>query len=63
MEWLGYNITQSVVTPLSNETDAIGKLSAPTNLKKTPIVYGFSTSFRKIHSKSVTTMLPTPTSP
>ena len=34
IEWLGYNITQSGVTPLSNKRDAIGKLSAPTNLKK-----------------------------
>ena len=49
IEWLGHNITQSGVTPLSNKTDAIGKLSAPTNLKKTSIVYGFSTPFKKIH--------------
>ena len=34
IEWLGHNITQSGLTPLSNKTDAIGKLSAPTNLKK-----------------------------
>ena len=34
IEWLGHNITQSDVTPLSSKTDAIGKLSAPTNLKK-----------------------------
>ena len=34
IEWLGHNITQSGVTPLSSKTDAIGKLSAPTNLKK-----------------------------
>ena len=34
IEWLGHNITQSGVTPLSNKTDAIGKLSEPTNLKK-----------------------------
>ena len=34
IEWLGHNITQSGVTPLSNKTDAMGKLSAPTNLKK-----------------------------
>ena len=34
IEWLGHNITQSGVTPLSSETDAIGKLSAPANLKK-----------------------------
>ena len=34
IEWLGHNITQSGVTPLSNKTDAVGKLSAPTNLKK-----------------------------
>ena len=34
IEWLGHNITQSSVTPLSNKADAIGKLSAPTNLKK-----------------------------
>ena len=34
IEWLGHNFTQSGVTPLSNKTDAIGKLSAPTNLKK-----------------------------
>ena len=31
IEWLGHNITQSGVTPLSSKTDAIGKLSAPTN--------------------------------
>ena len=34
IEWLGHNITQSGVTPLSSKTDAIGKLSAPTDLKK-----------------------------
>ena len=34
IEWLGHNITQSGVSPLSNKTDAIRKLSAPTNLKK-----------------------------
>ena len=34
IEWLGHNITQSGVTPLSSKTDAIGKLSARTNLKK-----------------------------
>ena len=34
IEWPGHNITQSSVTPLSTKTDAIGKLSAPTNLKK-----------------------------
>ena len=33
IEWLGHNITQSGVTPLSSKTDAIGKLAAPTNLK------------------------------
>ena len=33
IEWLGHNITQSGVTPLSSKTDAIGKLSAPNNLK------------------------------
>ena len=58
IEWLGHNITQSGVTPLSSKTDAIGKLSAPTNLKKTSIVYGFSTPLRKIYSKFVTIMLP-----
>ena len=34
IEWLGHNITQTGITPLSNKTDAIGKLSAPSNLKK-----------------------------
>ena len=34
VESLGHNITQSGITPLSNKTDAIGKLSAPTNLEK-----------------------------
>ena len=34
IEWLGHKITQSGVTPLSKKTDAIGKLSASTNLKK-----------------------------
>ena len=34
IEWLSHNITQSGVTPLSSKTDAIGKLSAPTKLKK-----------------------------
>ena len=33
-EWLGHNITQTGITPLSNKTDASGKLSAPSNLKK-----------------------------
>ena len=34
IEWLGHNITQSGITPLSNKTDASEKLSAPTNLEK-----------------------------
>ena len=34
IERLGHNITQTGITPLSNKTDAIGKLSAPSNLKK-----------------------------
>ena len=34
IEWLGHNITQTGITPLSNKTDAIRKLSAPSNLKK-----------------------------
>ena len=33
-EWLGNSITQIGITPLSNKTDAIEKLSSPTNLKK-----------------------------
>ena len=60
IEWLGHNNTQTGITPLSNKTDAIGKLSAPSNLKK--ILYGLSSSLRKIHSKLVTIMLPTSTS-
>ena len=34
IEWLGHYITQSGITPLSNKTYAIGKLSAPSNIKK-----------------------------
>ena len=34
IEWLRHNITQTGITPLSNKTDAIVKLSAPSNLKK-----------------------------
>ena len=34
IEWLGHSITQTDITPLSNKTDAIGKLSSPSNLKK-----------------------------
>ena len=34
IEWLGHRITQSDKTPLSNKTDAIEKLSSPSNLKK-----------------------------
>ena len=34
VEWLGQKITQKGITPLSNKTDAIGKLSAPSDLKK-----------------------------
>ena len=34
IQWLGHYITQTGITPLSNKTDAIGKLSAPANLKK-----------------------------
>ena len=33
IEWLGHSITQTGITPLSNKTDAIEKLSSPTNLK------------------------------
>ena len=62
IEWLRHNITQTGITPLSNNTDAIGKLSAPSSLKKTQILYGLSSSLRKIHSKLVAIMLPTSTS-
>ena len=34
IEWLGNSITQTGITPLSNKTDAIEKMSSPTNLKK-----------------------------
>ena len=34
IEWLGHRITQSGITPLSNTTDAIEKLSSPSNRKK-----------------------------
>ena len=34
IEWLGHSITQTGMTPLSNKTDAIEKLPAPSNLKK-----------------------------
>ena len=34
IEWLGHNFTQTGITPLSNKMDAIGKLSAPSSLKK-----------------------------
>ena len=34
IEWLGHSITQTGITQLSNKTDAIEKLSSPSNLKK-----------------------------
>ena len=34
IEWLGHSITQTDITPLSKKTDAIEKLSSPSNLKK-----------------------------
>ena len=34
IEWLGHSITQTGITPSSKKTDAIEKLSSPTNLKK-----------------------------
>ena len=34
IEWLGHSITQTGITPLSIETDAIKKLSSPSNIKK-----------------------------
>ena len=34
IEWLGHSITQTDITPLSNITNAIKKLSSPRNLKK-----------------------------
>ena len=34
IEWLGHSITQTGITPLSNKTDAIEKLSSSSNLKK-----------------------------
>ena len=34
IEWLGHSNTQTGITPLSNITDAIKKLSLPSNLKK-----------------------------
>ena len=58
IEWLGHNITKSGVTPLSSKTDAIGKLSAPTNLRKNSIFYGSCSPFRKIDPEFVTIMLP-----
>ena len=33
IEWLGHNISQTGITPLSDKTDGIGKLSAPSDLK------------------------------
>ena len=33
-EWLGHSITQTGITPLSNKTYAIEKLTSPSNLKK-----------------------------
>ena len=33
IEWLGYSINQTGITPVSNTTDAIEKLSSPSNLK------------------------------
>ena len=34
IEWLGHSIIQTGITPLSNKTYAIEKLSSPSNLKK-----------------------------
>ena len=34
IKWLRHRITQLRITPLSNKTDAIEKLSSPSNLKK-----------------------------
>ena len=34
IEWLGHSIIQTGITPSSNKTDAIEKLSSPSNLKK-----------------------------
>ena len=34
IEWLGHSITQTGITPLSNKTDAIEKISSPSKLKK-----------------------------
>ena len=34
IEWLEHSITQTGITPLSNKTDAIKKLSSLSNLKK-----------------------------
>ena len=34
IEWLVHSITQTGITPLSSETDAIKKLSSPSNFKK-----------------------------
>ena len=49
IKWVGQNITQTIITPLSNKTDAIGKLSAPSNLKKlrsfTGLVHHLGNSF------------------
>ena len=64
IEWLGHNITQSSITPLSNKTDAIGKLSAPTNLKKLRLFIGSVHNLGKfIPNIFFTTMLTTSTSP
>ena len=34
IEWIGHSNTETGITPLPNKTDAIGKISAPSNLKK-----------------------------
>ena len=39
IECLGHNITQTGITPLSKKTDAIGKLSAPSNIKNSDLFW------------------------
>ncbi len=48
IEWLGYKITQSGITPVESKLDSIQKQKTPKTLKKIKIVDGGSTPAKQI---------------
>ena len=50
IDWLGYHISQSGISPLESKTAAILSLEAPKTLKKIPLFFGVGSLHWQIHS-------------